>query len=125
MSLATAPATALILLLATAFVAGCGGGEPPEQAGPTSDGNGPSTQSEDIEYMVRLLAKADVREYWFLHLASIRSDPELAPLSQNLTETWNGWNQDSSDEFGLTLRDAAFAVSIPGDTVLLGGIEDV
>ncbi len=115
----------VLLLVSLTVVAGCNSGESPEQAATTSDGNGQSTQLEDIEYMVRLLAKGDVREYWFLHLASIRSDPELAPLSQNLTDTWSGWNQDSSDEFGLTLQDATFAVSLPGDAVFLGGIKDV
>ena len=115
----------LILLLTAAFVAGCGGGESPEQVAPTNDGNNQSTQSEDVVFMVRLLANGGVREYWFLDLASIRSDSGLAPLSQNLTDTWNGWNQDSSDEFGVTLQDADFAVSLPGQAVFLGGIEDV
>ena len=115
----------LILLLTAAFLAGCGGGDASEQAAHTSGGDGQSTQSDDIEYMVRLLAKGNVHDYWFLDLASIRTDPELAPLSQNLTETWNGWNQDISDEFGVTLQDAAFAVSLPGEAVFLGGIEDV
>ncbi len=99
--------------------------QPTEQATPTSGGKGQSTESDDIEYMVKLLAKGDVSEYWFLDLASISADPELTPLSQNLTDTWNGWNQDSSDQFGLTLQDAAFAVSLPGSAVFLGGIEDV
>ena len=123
----------LILLLTAAFLAGCGGGDAPEQVASTSGSNGQSTQqgvsqgaeSEDIEFMVRLLAKGNVPDYWFLDLASIRTDPELAPLSQNLTETWNGWNQDSSDEFGVTLHDAKYAVSLPGRAVFLGGIEDV
>ena len=115
----------LILLLTAAFVAGCGGGESPEQVATTNDGNNQSTQSEDVVFMVRLLANGDVSEYWFLDLASIRSDSGLAPLSQNLTDTWNGWNQDSSDEFGVTLQDAAFAVSLPTQAVFLGGIEDV
>ena len=115
----------LILLLTAAFVAGCGGGEPTEQVATTNDGNNRSTQSEDVVFMVRLLAKGDVRQYWFLDLASIRSDSGLAPLSQNLTDTWNGWNQDSSDEFGVTLQDADFAVSLPSNAVFLGGIEDI
>ncbi len=115
----------LILLLTAAFVAGCGGGESPEQVATTNDGNTQSTQSEDVVFMLRLLAKGEVREYWFLDLASIRADSGLAPLSQNLTDTWNLWNQDSSDAVGLTLQDAAFAVSLPREAVFLGGIEDV
>ena len=107
--------------------------QPTEQATSTSGGNvQPTRQSMPqepetghIEYMVKLLALRGVNDYWFLDLASISADPELAPLSQNLTDTWNGWNQHSSDEFGLTLQDAAFAVSLPGEAVFLGGIEDV
>ena len=119
-----------------------GDGQPTGQSTPTSGsqateqspatgGDGQPTgqsmdsESDHIEYMVKLLALDLVYDFWFLDLASISADPELALLSQNLTDTWNGWNQDSSDEFGLTLQDAAFAVSLPGKAVFLGGIEDV
>ena len=82
-------------------------------------------ESDHVEYMVRLLALGDVREFWFVDLESIAADPELAPLLQNLVDTWNVWNKDSSEEFGLTLQDAAFAVSLPGQALFFGGIADV
>ena len=66
---------AVLMLVSLTIVSGCGGGESPEQVSPTSDGNGQSTQSEDVVFMVRLLAKGDVREYWFLDLASIALTP--------------------------------------------------
>ena len=84
-----------------------------------------SSESDHVDYMVRLLAMGHVGEWWFLDLATISTDPELTPLHQNLTETWNQWNQDNSDTFGISFQDAAFAVSLPGDAVFLGGIEDV
>lgn len=109
---------------------------PAEQATPAGDENGQPGQqrmpdssesgrdSDHIEFMVRLLAKADVGDFWFLSLESIRSDPDLAPLDQNLTETWSGWNQEISDELGISLQDAALAVSLPGNAAFLAGIED-
>ncbi len=108
-------------------------GEPTRQPTPANGGDSqPAPQSipqnsetEHIIYMVKLLAEADVNDYWFLDLASIRADPDLAPLAENLADTWNGWNEASSDEVGLTLHDAAFAVSLPGGAIFLGGIEDL
>ena len=81
--------------------------------------------SDHIEYILRLLALDDAYEFWFVDLESIAADPELAPLFQNLVDTWSGWNGDWSEEFGLTFEDAAFAVSLPGESVYLGGIADV
>ncbi len=101
------------------FVPACGEGEGPPGSEPDR------VESDHVEYLVRLLALYDAHEFWFVDLASISADPELAPLLQNLVDTWNLWNEDSSNELGLTLQDAAFAVSMPSVGVYLVGIEDV
>ena len=108
-------------------------GEPAEQPTPAAraesqpipQGVPENSETGHIKYVVKLMAEGDVNDYWFLDLASIRADPHLAPLAENLADTWNGWNQASSDEVGLTLHDAAFAVSLPGGAIFLGGIEDL
>ena len=92
---------------------------------PTKQAIGKTRDTGHVEYMVRLMALAEVGEFWFVDLASIASDPELAPLYQNLLDTWDGWNKEGSSEFGLGLKDASFAVSLPGRAVILGGIEEL
>ena len=81
--------------------------------------------SDHIEYILRLLALDLAYDFWFVDLESIAADPGLAPLFQNLVETWSAWNGDWSEELSLTLEDAAFAVSLPTGSVYLGGIADV
>ena len=98
---------------------------PPQEQEVTTDTPQAMEDSDHIEYILRLLALDDAYEFWFVDLESIAADPELAPLFQNLVDTWSGWNGDWSEEFGLTLEDAAFAVSLPGGSVYLGGIADV
>ena len=94
---------------------------PPQEQEVTTDTPQAMEDSDQIEYILRLLALDDAYEFWFVDLESIAADPELAPLFQNLVDTWSGWNGDWSEEFGLTLEDAAFAVSLPGGSVYLGG----
>ena len=108
------------------------GNQPAEQPTPASDSGQPAsppaaTESEfdHIEYMVRLLAPSGSGSFWFVDLASISADPELAPLRQRLEDRWNYWNQESSDEFGITLFDAAYAFAQPNCCVYLGGIADL
>ena len=98
---------------------------PPQEQELTTAAPQAMEDSGHIEYMLRLLALDHAYEFWFVDLESIAADPELAPLLQNLVDTWNVWNKDSSEEFGLTLQDAAFAVSLPGQAVFFGGIADV
>ena len=98
---------------------------PPQEQEVTTAAPQAMEDSDHIEYILRLLAAGDVYDFWFVDLESIAAEPDLAPLLQNLLDTWSGWNGDWSEEFGLTLEDAAFAVSLPGGAVYLGGIADV
>ena len=98
---------------------------PPQEQEVTNAAPQAMEDSYHIEYILRLLALDLAYDFWFVDLESIAADPGLAPLFQNLVETWSGWNGDLSEEISLTLEDAAFAVSLPTGSVYLGGIADV
>ena len=113
---------ALALTLAALALA-CGGGQGEEEQ-PRSEPGRAQSEADPIEYIVRFLAWSDASEYWFVDLASISADADLAPMLQNLTDTCDGWNENSSTVINLTIQDADFVVSLPAEGVFLGGIED-